>query len=139
MPRRSKGKVEIKIRLYPGRDDELIEWLAQFDDQPYAVKTQAVKEALCRGIGTGHGLSGAEGPLQATDAAPALHRSAELTASLEEIRQVVEAAAASALGRFACTLQGEGQVLGAAATTPGEEDDEVEDLLDAFQNELVPG
>ena len=56
MPRRRKGKVEIKIRLYPDRDDELIQWQAQFDGQPYGVKTQAVKEALRRGIGIEHVL-----------------------------------------------------------------------------------
>ena len=115
MPRRSKGKVEIKIRLYPGRDDELIQWQAQFDDQPYGVKTQAVKEALRRGTGVE--------AFQA--AAPAL--------DLVEVRRVVEAAVASALGRY------EGQMVGAAATTPDEEDDEVEDLLEGFQYSLVMG
>jgi hypothetical protein len=117
MPRRKRGTVEIKIRLYPGQDDELIQWQAQFDGQPYGVKTQAVKEALRRGIGTE--------PLQATVATPAL--------DLVEVRRVVEAAVVSALGRF------EGQVLGAAAATPAEEDDEVEDLLEGFQYSLVLG
>ena len=125
MPRRSKRKVEIKIRLYPGRDDELIQWQAQFDDQPYGVKTQAVKEALRRGTGVEHVLSKAEGALQATVAAPAL--------DLVEVRRVVEAAVASALGRY------EGQMVGAAAATPDEEDDEVEDLLEGFQYSLVLG
>ena len=117
MPRRQRGKVEIKIRLYPGQDDELIQWQAQFDDQPYGVKTQAMKEALRRGIGVE--------ALQATVAAPAL--------DLVEVRRVVEAAVASALGRF------EGQVVGAKVTTPAEEDDEVEDLLEGFQYSLVLG
>ena len=117
MPRRGKGKVEIKIRLYPGRDDELIQWQAQLDGQPYGLKTQAVKEALRRGIGVA--------ALQATDAAPVL--------DLVEVRRVVEAAVTSALGRF------EGQVDGAKVTTPAEEDDEVEDLLEGFQYSLVLG
>jgi hypothetical protein len=117
MPRRQRGKVEIKIRLYPGQDDELIQWQAQFDDQPYGVKTQAMKEALRRGIGVE--------ALQATVTAPAL--------DLVEIRRVVEAAVTSALGRF------EGNVVGATATTPAEEDDEVEDLLEGFQYSLVLG
>ena len=30
-----KRKVELKVRLYPGRDDDLIRWLVQFDKQPY--------------------------------------------------------------------------------------------------------
>ena len=117
MPRRQRGKVEIKIRLYPGQDDELIQWQTQFDGQPYGVKTQAVKEALRRGIGTE--------PLQATVATPAL--------DLVEMRRVVEAAVVSALGRF------EGQVVGATTTTPAEEEDEVEDLLERFQYSLVLG
>ena len=117
MPRRQRGKVEIKIRLYRGQDDELIQWQAQFDDQPYGVKTQAVKEALRRGIGVE--------PLQATVVAPAL--------DLVEVRRVVEAAVTSALGRF------EGQVDGATTATPAEEDDEVEDLLEGFQYSLVLG
>lgn len=117
MPRRQRGKVEIKIRLYPGQDDELVQWQAQFDDQPYGVKTQAMKEALRRGIGVE--------AFQATVAAPAL--------DLVEVRRVVEAAVASALGRF------EGEVVGARNTTPAEEDDEVEDLLEGFQYSLVLG
>lgn len=117
MPRRQRGKVEIKIRLYPGQDDELIQWQAQFDDQSYGVKTQAMKEALRKGIGV-------EAP-QATVATPAL--------DLVEVRRVVEAAVVSALGRF------EGQVVGAAATASAEEDDEVEDLLEGFQYSLVLG
>jgi hypothetical protein len=131
MPRRRSGKVEIKIRFYPGRDDELIEWLAQFDNQPYGIKTQAVKDALRRGIGTEHGLSGAKGPLQAAVTAPEL--------DLAEIRRIVEAAVVSAFGRFACTRQGEGQMLGATTTIPAEEDDEVEGLLEGFQYSLVLG
>ena len=117
MPPRRRGKIEIKIRLYPGRDDELIQWQAQFDDQPYGVKTQAMKEALRRGIGVE--------ALQARVAAPAL--------DLVEVRRVVEAAVTSVLGRF------EGQVDGATTTTPAEEDDEVEDLLEGFQYSLVLG
>jgi hypothetical protein len=52
---------------------------------------------------------------------------------LVEVRRVVEAAVTSALGRF------EGQVDGATTTTPAEEDDEVEDLLEGFQYLLVLG
>jgi hypothetical protein len=117
MPRRQRGNVEIKIRLYPGQDDELIQWQAQFNDQPYGVKTQAVKEALRKGVGVeAH---------QTTIAAPAL--------DLVEVRRVVEAAVVSALGRF------EGHVVGAAATASAEEEDEVEDLLEGFQYSLVLG
>jgi hypothetical protein len=84
-----------------------------------------MKEALRKGVVAEHFLSGAEGALQAADAAPAL--------DLVEVRRVVEAAVVSALGRF------EGQVVGAAAATPAEEEDEVEDLLEGFQYSLVLG
>ena len=123
--------IQVILRFYPGPDDDLIQWLDGLDEEPTRTKTQALKEAIRRGIGAEHGLSGAEGPLQATVAAPAL--------DLVEVRRVVEAAVTSALGRFACTRQGEGQVVGAAATTPAEEDDEVEDLLEGFQYSLVLG
>ncbi len=117
MPRRQRGKVEIKIRLYRGQDDELIQWQAQFDDQPYGAKTQAMKEALRKGIRA----EAREAPV----ATPAL--------DLVEVRRVVEAAVVSALSRF------EGQVAYAAAAIPAEEDDEVEDLLEGFQYSLVLG
>jgi len=54
------------------------------------------------------------------------------------MRQVVEAAVTSARGRFACTLQGEGQIVGAAGTTTAaEEDEEMEDLFTALDKSLV--
>ena len=117
--------IQVILRLYPGQDDDLIHWLRELDEEPTRTKTQALKVALRSGIGAEHGLSGAEGPLQATVATPAL--------DLVEVRQVVEAAVASALSRF------EGQVVDAAAATPAEEDDEVEDLLEGFQYSLVMG
>jgi hypothetical protein len=48
---RRKKVTDLKIRLYRGQDDELIAWLDQFDDRPYGAKSQAIKEALRRGIG----------------------------------------------------------------------------------------
>ena len=115
MARRRKT-VEFRIRLYPGQDDELIRWLEQFNDKPYGVKSQAVKEALLRGIGSDPGRPTAS-------ATPAL--------DLAEVRQVVEAAMSTALARF------EGQVIGAAAANPPEEDEETEDLLDSLEAALV--
>jgi len=90
-----------------------------------------MKEALRRGLR-------AE-PLQATVAAPAADRSARscqdtLTTSLAEIRQVVEVAVASALGRYQGELTGP-----AGTTTTTEEDDETEGLLEAFKDSLVLG
>ena len=110
MARRRKT-VEFRIRLYSGQDDELIRWLEQFNDKPYGVKSQAVKEALLRGIGS-------DPDRPTTSAAPAV--------DLAEVRRVVEAAVATALARF------EGQVSGAVPATPPEEDEETEDLLDSL-------
>ena len=114
MARRRKRQTEIRVRFYPGQDDDLIGWLEQFDDRPYGVKSQAVKEALRRGIG-------AE-PRQPAPSAPAL--------DLAEIRAVVEAAVAQALARF------EGRV-SVGPSVPQEEDAEVEALLDDLEAALV--
>ena len=118
MTRRRRGPRPIKftLRFYPGQDDDLIRWLDELEEH-LGAKTQAMKDAVRRGMRTDS--------LQATVLAPAL--------DLVEIRQVVEAAVASALGRF------EGQVVGAKVTTPAEEDEEVEDLLEGFQYSLVLG
>jgi hypothetical protein len=112
------------LRFYPGRDDDLIHWLDELDREYIGGKTRAMKEALRRGL----------------RAAPAADRSAKscqdtLTTSLAEIRQVVEVAVASALGRY----QGELTGPAAATTTAVEEDDETEDLLEAFKDSLVLG
>lgn len=97
---------DVKIRLYPGHDDDLIRWQAQFDDQPYGVKTQAIKEALRRGIG-----------------AISLDAPSASALDLAELRQVVEAAVGQALARF------EVQVSRTVVSSPVE-DEETEALLD---------
>ncbi|MBN1139655.1 MAG: hypothetical protein JXM73_23990 [Anaerolineae bacterium] len=121
-------RVEIKIRLHPSQDDDLIPWLKQLDHQPYGVKTQAVKGALRRGLGAER---------EQTSAPPTMpEHPAELSRqSLVEIRQVVEAAVVSALSRFAFTLEGGDRDGGTTTTT--EEDDPVEDLLDTLGKALV--
>ena len=122
-----RRRVEIKIRLHPGQDDDIVSWLKQLDHQPYGVKTQAVKGALRRGLGTER--------LQVQRIAPMPEHPADLSKeSLAEIRQVVEAAVTSAFGRFACILEAGGVADGATTT---EEDDPVEDLLDTLGKALV--
>lgn len=108
MVQRRDKPLALKIRLYPGQDDDLLAWLGQFEDRPYGAQTQALKAALRRG-----GL-GADGP-----APPAL--------DLAEVRRVVEAAVASALRRWSPETQ--------AGDDP--EDDETEELLDALGAALV--
>ena len=115
--RRSLRPIKFTLRFYPGQDDDLIRWLDGLEEEHIGAKTQAMKEALRRGLGTD--------PLQAKVAAPAL--------DLLEIRQVVEAAVASALGRF------EGHMVDVGVATTTEEDDETEDLLEAFRQSLVLG
>jgi hypothetical protein len=118
MTRRRRGPRPIKftLRFYPGQDDDLIRWLDELEEH-LGAKTQAMKDALRRGLRTDS--------LQATALAPEL--------DMVEVRRVVEAAVASALSRF------EGKEVCAKVTTPAEEDDEVEDLLEGFQYSLVLG
>ena len=115
MPRRSKRRkteVQLHIRFYPGQDDELLHWLEQLDDRAYGLKSQAVKEALLRGIEGGSNAGGS----------PAI--------DLSEVRRVVEAAVETALSRL------QGQMV-AAPSPPSIEDDEAEELLDALGEALV--
>ncbi|MBU0610232.1 MAG: hypothetical protein KKI08_20275 [Armatimonadetes bacterium] len=112
--RRQPTEVRLHLRFYAGQDDELIRWLEQFDEQPYGLKTQAVKEALRRSLGADEG--------QITTSAPTL--------DLGEVRRVVEAAVTTALSRF------EGQGGRSPVALPAE-DDETENLLDSLEAALV--
>lgn len=135
--KRKRGEIHLSLRLYWGQDDDLIGWMEQFDGQPYGVKTQAVKEALRRNLGTDGGqATAAPSALDPSIACDELRRVELSGQSLAEVRRVVEAAMTSTLARFACTLQGEGQMIGAAVAVPGE-DDEAEGLLDALGDSLV--
>ena len=129
--KRKRGEIHLSLRLYWGQDDDLIGWMEQFDGQPYGVKTQAVKDALRRNLGTDGGQVMATQPaLDPSIACDELRRVELSGQSLAEVRRVVEAAMTSALARF------EGQVIGAAVAAPGD-DDEAEDLLDALGDSLV--
>jgi hypothetical protein len=97
----------ISIRLYPGEDDDLLTWLAEQDDH-HGAKTHAIKQAWRRGIATG-------------DAAPTP------PLDLAEMRTVVEAAVATAMGRFNV----------AAASENDDEEEEAEQLLDALGKTLI--
>jgi hypothetical protein len=112
-----RGTEELKLRFYPGQHDDIIAWLRQFDGKPHGAKSQGAIEALRRGIGSGVCVD-----QSAATAAPTL--------DLSELRQVVEAAVDTALGRF------EGQISGTRAAIQ-EEDDETEALLDDLQAALV--
>lgn len=116
---RRRSEVRLYIRLYPGQDDELIHWLEQFNDKPYGVKSQAVKEALLRGIG-------GDAPTQAHGG------NVNAALDLAEMRKVVEAAVATVLTDF------QSRVSDAAATAhPLEEDEELEEILDSLEAVLI--
>ena len=104
--------LELRVRLYPGPDDDLLRWLGGMEGQPYGAKSQAVKEALRRGLGMN------------SPAAPA-----GAAVDLAEIRAVVEAAVEAALARL------EGAVV--ARPAPDAVDDEAERLLDTLGEALV--
>jgi hypothetical protein len=116
--RRNQPPIKFTLRFYPGQDDDLLRWLDELDAVQFGAKTQALKKALRAALGSS--------PCQATPNAPIL--------DLAEVRRVVEAGVASALGRL------EGQVLASPkAALPEEDDDEIEDLMAALQRSLVLG
>jgi hypothetical protein len=124
-----KRAVRVNLRLYPGqgRDDELIAWLAQFDG--HGVKSQAVKEALLRGVGAADVSAQPSAALDPAELQEALKGAISSALDLGSLRQVVEAAVESALARFG------GQIGGAAVAD--EEDDETEAILDRLGAGLV--
>ncbi len=86
--------MRIHIRLYPGQDDDLIAWWRGLEGLPFGAKSQAVREALRRGIGG------------AGDPRPVAVAPIDLGA----IRQVVEAAVSQALaGVHRAPVSGEGE------------------------------
>jgi hypothetical protein len=104
--KRPKREVKLTVRLYPGQDDELIAWLDQFDDRPYGAKSQAIKEALRRGIGA-----------VIDPGRPAI--------DWDRLEQAFEAAAFRV---FAAHLGP--RLSGASPAAPADEDDETAELLD---------
>jgi hypothetical protein len=121
-PRRRSPPIQLTIRLYPGLDDDLIGWLNSVGHGHHGTKGLAVKEALRRGCRADQGLA------MATASVP----------SLAEIRQVVEAALTSALGRSGCVFRG-GRPLADATETETEGSEEAEGVLEAFGRSLVLG
>ncbi len=107
-----RRRTEVRVRFHPGQDDDLLCWLEQFDGRPYGVKSQAIKEALRRGIG----LAGS--------------CESSTPVNLADIRQVVEAAVTQALERVGSAAFGDPE-------RGAEEDDETEVLLDSLGVTLV--
>ena len=113
---------EIRVRLYPGQDDDLLEWLSSLNHLPYGAKSQAIKEALRRGIGLeGNAISASAFATVDPDALRAAMEQV-MERFLVDMRRVVEAALASA-----------GQAAGQEAE---EQTDEGKALLEDFLSGL---
>jgi hypothetical protein len=119
--KREQRPVKVTLRFRPGQDDDLIQWLRLLNDLHFGAKSQAMKDALRRGLGMGSSQTGSELPGSSTGG----------VLDLAELRQVVEAAVDTALGRF------EGQFSGGTRALAQEEDDETEALLDDLEAALV--
>ena len=103
--------MKLCLRLHPGRDADLLAWLATLENAPFGSKGEAVKAALRRGGAV-------------ADPSPAV----DISALLPQVRAVVEAAVASALANAHLVM---GPL---AAETP---DSETDVLLDAFAENLT--
>ena len=103
---------KLTLRIY---DPALIAWLDALP-RDYGHKSQAIVEVLQRG-------------LEPTDQRSSGQASVDFEAALPAIRQVVEAAVAATLARF--------QVTGAHPATPLETPDEVEAMLQRFDDSLL--
>jgi hypothetical protein len=112
--KRRRTHEEIRVRLYYGEDDQLLEWLRQFDDAPLGERSRAVKEALLQGIQ--EQATARDGPLLTDE-------------DLESIRRVVEVGVSSAMRRFGgvavTSLQADG------------EDEETASMLDGLGESLI--
>lgn len=104
---------EIRLRLYYGEDNRLIEWLRQFDDAPLGERSRAIKATLLRGI---QGPVARNGPVLTGE-------------DLESILQVVEAGVSSAVRQF-------GGIVVASPETDGE-DEETASILDGLGESLM--
>ncbi len=116
------------LRLHEDRDKDLIKWLEALDDLPYGAKSQAIKEALRRGIDNRTTSAPANATLDADAVREAVTNAIAQSLDLAEIRRVVEAAVASALAAIRVNVVEE---------TTGEDDDGSEDFLDTLGDELL--
>jgi hypothetical protein len=110
--RKRNQPIKITVRLYPDQHDELVSWYETLADLPYGAKAQILRETLQRGLGRTEAVSAGAAPLD-----------------LAAVRQVVEAAVASALARFAGQMP-----VNQTESVP--ENDEIEDGLQALGKSL---
>ena len=120
---------QVKIRLYAGKDDDLLQWLDGLPDHPPGLRSQAIKEALRRGI---RQADPPPAPANVTLDADAVREAvaAAIAHSLDlvEIRRVVEAGVVSALASARVSVVEEGG---------DESEDDSEAFLDTLGEELL--
>ena len=90
---------EIRTRLNPGQDDDLIEWVKSLDGLPYGGKGQAIKKALRKGLGCSEPGGQGVGEQGSSTPAPPHPRTQAQAELLLDIRRVVEAAVVETLNQ----------------------------------------
>ena len=97
---RKKLVVRLELRLYRGQalDDVLIAWLDELDSKSHGIKSQAIKEALLRGIGQSPAGAPASVSIDAGTVQTAIEEA--MNGALRQLRRVVEASVESALHGF---------------------------------------
>ncbi len=110
----NEEEVRFTLRFRPGMDDDLICWWRSLDGQHHGAKSQAVRDAIRRGLGTAPDVS----------VTPVL--------DLSELRQIVDSAITQGLARF------KGQIGQAVVSDSGDEEDaKAEAMLDNLGMSLV--
>ncbi len=116
------------LRLHEDRDKDLIKWLEALDDLPYGAKSQAIKEALRRGIDNRTTSAPANVTLDADAVREAVTNAIAQSLDLAKIRRVVEAGVTSALASARVSVVKEGNEEG---------EDESEAFLSTLGEELL--
>ena len=113
------------LRLHENRDDDLIEWLEGLEDLPYGAKSQAIKEALRRGIGSQATPASTSVTLDADAVREAATAAIAQSLDLVEIRRVVEAAVRAVLAEASVQVQAKG------------EEDEEDEMVDGLGSKIM--
>lgn len=125
MVKKKKTPVEVKIRFYPERepDAQCIAWLEQLERSVvFGDKHRAIKDALLRGIGFSAG-QGVSAPVSVDADTIRVAIDDAMSATMVQIRRVVEAGVNSALSGFT------GRLTPQPAARSDDERDEIEALL----------
>lgn len=133
MVKKKKPPVEVKIRFYPERelDAQCIAWLEQLERSVvFGDKHRAIKDALLRGIGLSAG-QGASAPVSVDADTIRVAIDDAMSATMVQIRRVVEAGVNSALSGFT------GRLTSQPAARSDDERDEIEALLTGLDQDVL--